>query len=106
MRSIWWANCSRSAGVKPEPGQRHDQGVFPMHMAAITFEEASQHIAHHFRVRNLLAASQELEGFGDFAREIGVGAVFRSQPVEDGLDPILGPARVRSNGNNPVSSSW
>ena len=74
--------------MKP-PRQRHHEGVFPVNVAAVALEEATQHVSQHFRIADFRATRQELQSLGDLAAEIAVRLVLGQQGVENFAGPVV-----------------
>ena len=72
-----------------QAGQRHDQLVLPVHMAAVTLEEAAEHVAQHLGVGGAAALAERFQRLGDLGGEVIVGGMLGGQPLEDLVDAVL-----------------
>ncbi len=89
-----------------QAGQRHDEGVSPVHVAPVALEEAAQHVTQHVRIGARLpcprsssaSAISEAKSLSEECSAVRRSRIWTS--------PSSGIARWRNSGNNAVSSSW
>jgi hypothetical protein len=80
------------------PRQWQNYRVLPLYMPAITFEEASQHIADHVRILKLLAFAKAFKAFQQLACEVLIGSMLKRQTGENVVN-IIG-------GQSPLFDQW